>query len=66
MPADGPAGYLVYVRGSRGPVAQKWRELFFGVAGDKKTDVLAHYPLPEIDWPLPFHVLERLYPPPAS
>lgn len=55
--------YLVYIRGSRGPVAQKWPEMLVGV-NSKHYPHLSCHELKQEEVDLPINMLVRLYPPP--
>lgn len=56
--------YLVYTRGFKGPVPEKWSELFVNTNG-KPISSLAKHKLTEQEAALPFSVLSKMYPPPV-
>jgi len=58
--------FFVWVRGLRGPEAQKWAELDFSVGNRQKERVLASRILSLEESKLGIDELERVYPPPNA
>jgi len=61
------AGTLVYLRGQRGPEAQKWPiGTTAHLRSENRDRVLAEHPLNEGEFGLTICILEQRYPPPRS
>ena len=57
--------HFVWVKGLRGPEAQKWAELDFGVSGWKRDQVLAAHPITREEFEkFDLNTLKRIYPAP--
>ena len=60
-----PSGSLVWIKGLRGPVAQKWPDDMSVNASSGQAVVLARHPLSPGEFALALPILEQRYPPPA-
>jgi hypothetical protein len=58
-------GFVVWLRGLRGPEIQKWTPMMFAARGRPGEFLAAHAVSAEI-YALPFSDLERLFPPPVT